>query len=466
MDGDFAVVEPTRALDRTLDRLRTTFRSGRTRALEWRRRQLNGVIRLLSEREADVQAAVKADLGKGAAEALVAEILTPIKDARHALSKLSAWTKPQRASTPITAQPGAGAVVREPYGVVLIIGAWNFPVQLTLGPLIPALAAGNSAVVKPSEIAPATSGLLADLLPRYLDPDAVAVAEGGVAETTELLRRRFDFVFYTGNGRVGRIVARAAAEHLTPVALELGGKSPAVVLGDADLAVAARRLVWGRFMNAGQVCTAPDYVLVDRSVEVRLLEALSDAVRAFYGDDPQTSPDYGRIVSARHVERLAALMESGLVVAGGRIDVADRYVAPTILTGAAPDSPVMSEEIFGPILPVLPVDGLDEAVAFVNARDKPLAAYVFSADRRARDRFAAEISSGAVVGNDVIVHMTAPELPFGGVGESGTGAYHGRWGFELFSHRKAVMQRPTVLDVSLRYPPYTPGKLSALRRLM
>lgn len=449
-----------------IERLERTFRSGRTRDPAWRRRQLAGIVRFLAEQEEAILTAVRADLGKGMAEALTAEIGSVAADARYAKKKLARWMKPERVRTPLAAMPGRARVVREPYGVVLIIGAWNFPFQLTLVPLIAALAAGNCAVVKPSELSPRSSALLAEQLPGYLDPDAVAVIEGGAEETGELLKSRFGFIFYTGNARVARIVARAAAETLTPIALELGGKSPAVVLRDADLDVAARRIVWGRMMNAGQVCTAPDYVLVERSVEAALLDRLERTIRDFYGDDPADSPDFGRIVNARHVERLKGLIEGARVVTGGEVRANDLYVAPTILTDVKPDAAAMEEEIFGPVLPVLPIDDLDDAIAFIAERDQPLAAYVFSADREARETFAEEVQAGGITGNDVIMHMTVPELPFGGIGESGQGAYHGRWGFDLFSHKKAVLDRGTRLDMLLRYPPYTARKLKALRRFL
>jgi aldehyde dehydrogenase (NAD+) len=462
-----SALAPERDPESAIAGLELCFRSGRTRDLAWRAAQLRGVARFVREQEPAILAALKADLGKGLAEALTAEVLAIARDADHARRRLKRWASPERVSTPLAAQPGRSRIVREPYGVCLIIGAWNFPFQLTLAPLIAALAAGNAAVIKPSEVSPHSARLLAERLRDYVDPDAVLVAEGGVAETTELLRRRWGFIFYTGNGRVARVVARAAAETLTPIALELGGKSPALVLADADLDVAARRIVWGRMMNAGQVCTAPDYVLVECSAEAALLERLGSTIRRFYGEDPSDSPDFGRIVSRRHVERLQALIATGgWIVTGGQADPERRYVAPTILSDVPAGAPVMEEEIFGPVLPVLPVDGLEEALRFIAERDPPLAAYVFSGDGSARARFIDEVHAGAVVGNDVIMHMTVPGLPFGGVGESGQGAYHGRWGFELFSHRKAVLDRGTRFDLAMRYPPYTPAAIRAMRRLV
>jgi acyl-CoA reductase-like NAD-dependent aldehyde dehydrogenase len=333
-----------------------------------------------------------------------------------------------------------------------------------VGPLAAALAAGNVAVVKPSELVPHTSSLLARLVAATFEPDVVACVEGAVPETTALLAERFDHILYTGNGRVARIVMQAAARHLTPVTLELGGKSPCIVDADCDIETAARRIAWGKFINSGQTCIAPDYVLVHRSREEELVRLLAKNVRAFYGDDPQASPDFARVVSEQHVDRLAKLLESGTAAVGGRVDRADRYVAPTILRDVAPDSPIMQEEIFGPILPVLPVDDVDEAVRFVARREKPLALYVFTNRPEVEERVLAGTSSGGVTVNAVAWHAGNPNLPFGGVGESGMGAYHGRHGFETFSHRKPVLKKSTKVDPKMAYPPYTRIKKALIKR--
>jgi aldehyde dehydrogenase (NAD+) len=356
--------------------------------------------------------------------------------------------------------------VREPLGVVLVIAPWNYPVQLLLSPLIGAIAAGNCAVLKPSEVTPTVSRLLATLVPRYLDPACVALVEGGVDETTALLRERFDHVFYTGNGAVAKVVMRAAAEHLTPVTLELGGKSPCIVDRNVDLEIAARRIVWGKFLNAGQTCIAPDYVLVHESRESELLDAMKRTLRAFYGDDPKKSPDYGRVVNERHHRRLAVLLKDGEVVAGGEADEATRFIAPTILRNVAPDAPIMQVEIFGPILPVLRVASIDEAVAFVNARPKPLALYVFTRDAQVEEDVIARTTSGGACVNAPLWHIANPELPFGGVGPSGMGSYHGRDSFETFSHRKSVVTKSTRVDPKMAYPPYSKLKTAILKRLM
>ncbi|MFJ8653007.1 aldehyde dehydrogenase family protein [Streptomyces rochei] len=433
---------PERPAD-VVARLRATFRTGRTKPVEWRTGQLRRLRALLTENGSDLEAALHADLGKSAAEAQRTEIGFTVREIDHTLDHLADWLRPEPA--PVPAHLGADATAwtqYDPLGVVLVIAPWNYPAQLLLAPVVGALAAGNAVVAKPSELAPATSAALARLLPRYLDTDAVAVVEGGVPETTALLAERFDHIFYTGNGTVGRIVMRAAAEHLTPVTLELGGKSPAFVGRDADLDTVAARLVAGKFLNAGQTCVAPDYVLTDPETAAALEPALVRAVEAQYGTDPARSTEYARIVNERHFDRLTGLLDSGRVVVGGGSDRSRKYLAPTVLADVAPDAPVMREEIFGPILPIVTVPGLDEAIDFVNDRDKPLALYVFSESDGTRERFAAETSSGGLGHGLPLAHLTVSDLPFGGVGESGMGNYHGRYSIETFSHRKAVLKKP------------------------
>ncbi|MEU9271385.1 aldehyde dehydrogenase family protein [Streptomyces sp. NPDC048251] len=424
-------------------RLRATFRTGRTKPVAWRTEQLRRLRELLTERGADLADALHADLGKSSAEAYRTEIDFTVREIDHTLDHLDGWLRPE--SAPVPAHLGADATAWtqvDPLGVVLVIAPWNYPAQLLLAPLVGALAAGNAVVVKPSELAPATSAALGRLLPAYLDTDSVAVVEGGIPETTALLAERFDHIFYTGNGTVGRIVLRAAAEHLTPVTLELGGKSPAFVDRDADLSVVADRLARGKFLNAGQTCVAPDYVLTDPETAAALEPLLTRAVETLYGTDPQASDAYGRIINERHFDRLAALLDSGRIVVGGGKDRTDKYLAPTVLADVDPGSPVMREEIFGPILPIVTVEGLDEAIAFINDRDKPLALYVFTESGETRGRIAAETSSGGLGYGLPLAHLTVSDLPFGGVGESGMGNYHGRWSIETFSHRKAVLEKP------------------------
>jgi aldehyde dehydrogenase (NAD+) len=426
-----------------VSRLRATFRSGRTKPVEWRTNQLRRLRDLLTSHGEDLATALHQDLGKSSTEAFRTEINFTVREIDHTLEHLDSWLRPESAPVPAHLGDDATAWTQyDPLGVVLVIAPWNYPLQLLLTPVLGALAAGNAVVAKPSELAPATSAVLARLLPQYLDTDAVAVVEGGIPETTALLAERFDHIFYTGNGTVGRIVMRAAAEHLTPVALELGGKSPAFVDRDADLAVVADRLARGKFLNAGQTCVAPDYVLTDPETARALEPEFARAVEALFGSRPRQSTEYGRIVNERHFDRLSSLLDSGRTVTGGDSDRATKYIAPTVLADVDPKSPVMREEIFGPILPIVTVADIDEAIGFINDRDKPLALYVFTESDTTRDRIAAETSSGGLGFGLPLAHLTVSDLPFGGVGESGMGSYHGRYSIETFSHRKAVLEKP------------------------
>jgi len=446
---------------------REAFDSGRTRPLEWRERQLDGIVRLLETRQAEILAALHEDVGKPELEGFTTEVAHTLGEAKLARNKLRSWTKPERVWTSLMVQPGKSRIHREPLGVVLIIGPWNYPFGLMMGPLIGALAAGNCAVLKPSEVAPATSSLIARLLPEFVDPEAVRVVQGGVAETTALLAERFDHIFYTGNGAVGRIVMTAAAKHLTPVTLELGGKSPCIVDRTANLEVTARRIAWGKWSNAGQTCVAPDYILAHEAIENEFCELLKQMLHAFYGDDPQKSADYGRVVNKRHHQRLMKLLPgSGDLFVGGEADESDRYLAPTVLRNVKPDAPIMADEIFGPILPVLKVRDHDEAIRFVTAREKPLALYVFAEDEEVQRDVIARTSSGGASVNHAWMHLAVSGLPFGGVGPSGMGAYHGRATFETFSHRKSVLVKPTSMEPPIMYPPYDANKKKWIKRLM
>ncbi|MGY3790932.1 aldehyde dehydrogenase family protein [Streptomyces antibioticus] len=448
------VARQDQGIPETVLRLRAVFDSGLTRPAAWRRRQLHALRSMLRRHTSDIEEALYDDLRKGRTESHLTEIGGVLTEIEHALRHLDRWMKPRRVGVPLNIKPATARIHPEPLGVCLIIAPWNYPLTLTLNPLVGALAAGNTAVVKPSELAPATSALLADLLPRHLE--AVAVVEGAVEETTELLAQRFDHIFYTGNGTVGRIVAAAAAKNLTPITLELGGKSPVFIDETADMAVTARRLAWGKFTNAGQTCVAPDYVLVTEAARDSLLAELPRAVQQMFGTDPRTSADYGRIVNDRHFQRLSGLTAEGDLVTGGVSDAGERYIAPTVLAEVPPSAPVMTEEIFGPILPILTVRDVDEAVDFINARDKPLSLYAFTRDKAARQALLERTSSGGLVFNAPMIHLGVPDLPFGGVGESGMGAYHGRTSFDTFSHRKPVLSKPTRPDtLRLIYAPHT-----------
>ncbi|GAA2808377.1 aldehyde dehydrogenase family protein [Crossiella cryophila] len=422
---------------------------------------------MLLTHSTEFEQALHSDLRKSPVEAQLAEIGSSIAEIDHTLRRLRGWMRPSRVRTPMSLFPATARIVPEPLGVVLIIAPWNYPLQLSISPMIGALAAGNTVVLKPSELAPATSALLARLLPAYLDAQAVTVVEGGVEETTYLLTQPFDHILYTGNGTVGRIVATAAAEHLTPITLELGGKSPVFVDETTDLAVAARRIAWAKFLNAGQTCVAPDYVLVTEAARQPLLAELTAAITEMFGADPQRGNSYGRIVNQRHFRRLRALLAEGDLVTGGGSDEADLYIEPTVLTGVTGESAVMAEEIFGPILPVLTVAGVGEAISFITARDKPLALYAFTGSAAARDRLLQETSSGALNFGIPMAHTSVSGLPFGGVGASGMGAYHGKFSFDTFTHRKPVLSKPSFPDtMRLLYPPYTDRTLKLVKRFI
>jgi aldehyde dehydrogenase (NAD+) len=452
----------------TVAALRRSFEDGLTRPLAWRKAQLRALKDLLRQDEHELIDAMRVDLGKPAVESRLTDLSFVAAEIDVMLRHLDRWASPERVRVPLAQRPGQATIVREPLGVALVIAPWNYPVHLLLLPMASALAAGNCVVGKPSEVSSRTSAALARLVPRHLDPRAIAIVEGGPEETRELLEQRFDKIFYTGNGRVGRIVMEAAAKHLTPVTLELGGKCPALVDADADIDVTARRIAWGKFLNAGQTCVAPDYVLVHERVEGRLVDALARTIRAFYGNDPRRSHDYARIVNQQHVERLSRLLAatSGTVTYGGEHDRAQRYFAPTVVTEVLPDDPLMDDEIFGPILPVLRVGDMDEAVAHVTSRGSPLALYVFSASKSSVDRILARTSSGSVGVNLTVQQLAIPGLPFGGVGPSGMGAYHGRHGFEAFSHRRAVFSKPTQIDPPVQYPPYSKIKEWILHKML
>lgn len=449
----------------SLDKLRRSFDSGTTLPLPWRMQQLARLAELLTDESERFVAALRADLGKSAFETQTTEIGLVLAEIRFARRHLHRWVRPKRVRTPLITQLSRSCIVPEPKGVVLIIGAWNYPVQLLGVPLVAAIAAGNAAVLKPSELALATSRLWTELLPQYLDPACYSVVEGAAEVTGELLRGRFDHIFFTGGGRVARIVMTAAAEQLVPVTLELGGKSPCMVAADADIENAARRIAWGKFLNAGQSCVAPDYVLVERKVAAELMTAFKRQLDEFFGGDAAASPDYARIVNDAHFERLSALLDEQPSVYGGQRDRGSRYIAPTLVAEPQPAGGVMQEEIFGPILPVLAVDSMAAAIHYLRERPKPLALYVFTADRRLQNLVVKTLSAGNICINDTMMFMGAPTLPFGGIGASGMGRYHGRYGFETFSHMKSVMRRSLWPDPDWRYPPYSARKLRWLRKL-
>jgi len=434
---------------------RNYFRSGATRSARWRETQLIALRSMMKEHAEDFYAALWTDLRRNRIEADWVDVKYMTSEIDYVLAHLRQWMKPLSASTPMMLMPSHAHVRFEPLGVGLIIGTWNYPVMLTLSPLVGAISGGNTAVVKPSEVAAATAEVISRLIPEYMDRSAFSVILGGAPETTALLEQEWDHIFYTGGAAVAKLVMTAAAKRLTPVVLELGGKNPTIVHSSANLQTAARRITFGRRFNAGQTCTAPDYVLVFKDVAEEFLRFLKENLLQFYGADPQQSSDYGRIVSLHHFDRLIRLLASGTIYVGGQHERSDHFIAPTVLVNVSPESPAMQEEIFGPILPVIEVNSANEVIEFVNARTSPLGMYLFSEDRSFTEKILNSTASGGAVVNDCTLQPIIHELPFGGVGDSGMGKYHGEWGFRSYTNPRAVLYHSTLLDFgSVRYPPY------------
>lgn len=449
--------------------VRDVYQSGRTTPMEWRLKQLASLVRMLNDHADRFERALADDLGKPGIEGFAADIRSTANEISYLRKHATKWARPRKVKLPMNARPGTGRVVPEPLGVALVIAPWNYPIQLLLLPVAAAIAAGNAVIAKPSEVSPATSNALAELIPKYIDSEAVAVCEGGVDVATALLAQRFDHIFYTGSTSVGRIVYEAAAKHLTPVVLELGGKSPVIVHRSAKIDVAARRVAWGKWLNAGQTCVAPDYVLITEDVREQFVDALQQAFAEFAKDrGTKANPDYSLIVNEQHAARLQGLLadHGGVVAVGGDVDTAVCYVEPTVVVDPNLDSKLMNEEIFGPILPVVTVESTNAAIEFVNRREKPLALYVFAEDHEASAEILDSTSSGGACVNHVVLHLTPPELPFGGVGQSGTGRYHGKSGFDAFSNLKSVLNKPTSPDPKFLYPPYTKSKERIIRKLL
>ncbi len=450
---------------KTVARLRQTFATGKTRNFEWRKEQLRALQRLLVENETKIADALEKDLGRSPFEAWLADVASTSGEAAYAAKNVGKWAKRRHRLLEMSQLPGRGWVEYEPYGTVLIIGAWNFPFALTLGPAVGAIAAGNTVVLKPSEVTPASSALMAELVPRYLDNDAIAVIEGDGVVSQELIAQGFDHLLFTGGTEIGRKVYESAASHLTPVTLELGGKSPVIVSADADIKVAAKRIAWTKLINSGQICIAPDYVLAEAPIRDELVDEIKKAVAGF---EAENATGGKRIVNERHFNRLTTALAAtkGEIVIGGGSDASSLNIQPTVVVDPAIDEPLMTDEIFGPILPVVTVRNLDEAIEFVNARPKPLAAYLFTKTKAVRERVIKEVPAGGMLINHLLFHFATHKLPFGGVGPSGLGAYHGKFGFEEFSHRKSVLTKPTRPDLTaMIYPPYTEKAWKLARRI-
>lgn len=445
--------------------MRRVFNTGRTRSLQWRSEQLRAIEKMCDESEPEIAEALARDLGRSSFEAWLGDVGSTKAEAAYARKNLKKWVKPRRQGLPLAQRPGRAWVQYDPLGVILVIGPWNYPFYLCMAPVVAAVAAGNAVVIKPSELAPATSAVIARLVPRYLDSEAIRVVEGDASTTQDLMAQGFDHALFTGGTEIGRKIMAAAAPTLTPVTLELGGKSPVVVTESADLDVAARRIAWIKLLNSGQTCIAPDYILADRKIAAELTDKIVATIAKFRATEPDPSL---RIVNERQFDRLVSLISAthGKVVTGGGSDRSTLRIEPTVVVDPGPDDAVMTDEIFGPILPIITVDSPDAAVKFVNSRPKPLALYVFTSSQQQGRQLIDRIPSGGAVINHVAVHCLAPQLPFGGVGASGTGAYHGKWGFEALSHRRAVLAKPTKPDPSLMYPPYTDRAIKIMRKLM
>ncbi|HDV5917512.1 TPA: aldehyde dehydrogenase, partial [Staphylococcus aureus] len=430
----------------------------------FRKEQLKKLSKAIKSYESDILEALYTDLGKNKVEAYATEIGITLKSIKNARKELKNWTKTKNVDTPLYLFPTKSYIKKEPYGTVLIIAPFNYPFQLVFEPLIGAIAAGNTAIIKPSELTPNVARVIKRLINETFDANYIEVIEGGIEETQTLIHLPFDYVFFTGSENVGKIVYQAASENLVPVTLEMGGKSPVIVDETANIKVASERICFGKFTNAGQTCVAPDYILVHESVKDDLITALSKTLREFYGQNIQQSPDYGRIVNLKHYHRLTSLLNSAQmnIVFGGHSDEDERYIEPTLLDHVTNDSAIMQEEIFGPILPILTYQSLDEAIAFIHQRPKPLSLYLFSEDENATQRVINELSFGGGAINDTLMHLANPKLPFGGVGASGMGRYHGKYSFDTFTHEKSYIFKSTRLESGVHLPPYK-GKFKYIK---
>jgi aldehyde dehydrogenase (NAD+) len=443
---------------------RRFFASGTTKSVEFRIEQLKKLKQVIQQSAESIFTALKADLNKPIFEAYSSEIGIIVSEIDYILKHIKTWTKAQKKSVSLTLLPASAEIYPEPLGVVLIIGPWNYPFQLSLLPLVGAIASGNCAIIKPSELAPHTSKVIAEIITKNFAPEFVTVVEGGVLTSQELLTQKFDHIFFTGGTAVGKIIMEAAAKHLTPVTLELGGKSPCIVDEDVNIEIAARRITWGKFINAGQTCIAPDYILVHKNVKEDLLKYIKQYLQEFYGENPIKSPDYCRIISKKHYQKLASFL-TGNIIIGGESNEDELYISPTVIDGVTWEDEVMQDEIFGPILPIMEYSDIDAAISQINSRPKPLALYIFSQNQSFQAKILQQTSSGSVCINDTIKQVAEASLPFGGVGESGMGSYHGKASFDTFSHYKSILKRPFYLDLKILYPPYA-GKLSLLKKLL
>jgi aldehyde dehydrogenase (NAD+) len=435
-----------------IQKQRDFFSQGETKNIEYRVEALQKLRKLIKDNEQNLMGALKEDLNKSKFDSFITEIGIVLEEIRFTLKNVRNWAKPRRVKSSITGIGSKSYIYPEPYGVALIISPWNYPFQLAIAPLIGAMAAGNCAIIKPSELTPKTSAILAKIINENYPSEYIAVVEGGIETSNALLKEKVDYIFFTGSVPVGKIIMEAAAKHLTPVTLELGGKSPCIVHEDANLKLAAKRIAWGKYINAGQTCVAPDYLYVQENVKEEFLKQLKDAVSDLYGENPITKGEFTRIVSERHFHRLISFLNSGTIYFGGRFDLQSLILEPTVLTDVNWNDQIMQEEIFGPILPVMEYVHLSDVITQVNQRPKPLALYTFSESEQIQNELLQNVSFGGGCMNDTVFHLSSPYLPFGGVGESGIGAYHGKGSFDVFSHEKSILKQTTRFDLPFRYP--------------
>lgn len=445
---------------------RDFFHTGQTREIEYRKKALKQLLTNIKRMEAEILTALQEDLNKSEFEGYMTELGMVYEEIRFALKHVKRWGKREKVKSPMSQFPSRSYIYSEPYGVVLIISPWNYPFQLSVAPLIGAIAAGNCAIIKPSEYAPATEKILSKLIGETFPKEYITVMEGGVEVSSALLKEPFDFIFYTGGETVGKIVMESAAKHLTPVALELGGKSPTIVEESANIQLAAKRIAFGKFLNAGQTCVAPDYVLVHSSKKEDFLHALVHWIEIFYTKKPLENESYPKVITKRHFDRLLSYLDDGTVYYGGEWKEETTSIAPTILTHVKKDSAIMKEEIFGPILPVLTFETIPEVVDYIVKRPKPLACYLFTTNKEVEEQIMNQVSFGGGCVNDTVIHLATPYMGFGGVGSSGMGSYHGKQSFDTFSHKKSILKKSNLFDLPLRYQPYTKVKLKWLRRFM
>lgn len=459
-------METEKNLEKLVEKQRTYFAEGKTLPVQERIRALERLGQALKSSEAELCRALRADLGKSRTESYMCEIGLTLSELGYVKKHLRSWSKDRRVRTPLSQFHARSFTVQEPYGIVLVMSPWNYPVLLTLEPLIGALAAGNCCVVKPSAYSPETSSVMAKILRSVFPEEYVAVVEGGRQENQGLLAQKFDYIFFTGGVNVGKLVMEKASAHLTPVTLELGGKSPCIIDETANLKLAARRLAFGKYLNCGQTCVAPDYVLVHEKVKERFLGYVKEEIVRMYGERPLENPDYGKIVNRKHFDRLLGLMNPEKLVFGGESREESLQIAPAVLDGVTPEDAVMQEEIFGPLLPILTVRSMEEALSFVNDRPKPLAFYIFTQDKKVEQMFLRRASFGGGCVNDTIIHLATSAMGFGGVGNSGMGSYHGKKSFDTFSHEKSIVKKYNWIDLPMRYQPYTEQKEKMIRTFL